>query len=740
MQLPAGHHAGRGPPSVSIRTRMAGPTEFFASTPKGMESLLAGELRALGIDPVKETRAGASWTGTLESAYRACLWSRTASRVFMPLARFPADSPESLYAGVHALDWREHLGEAATLAVDAHVSDSAITHSHFAALKIKDAVVDRLRTLRGHRPSIDTERPDVRLNLYLRRNEAVLSLDLAGESLHRRGYREGQAEAPLKENLACAILMRAGWPAIAAEGGSLVDLMCGSGTFLVEGAWMAADVAPGLMRPHFGFIGWGGHDAALWERLLVEARERRAAGLERTPSMAGYDRDPQMIRLARHHLRRAGVQENARLEVRDVNVSVPESQLSAGLVVVNPPYGERLGAAAELPALYHALGQALRRDYRGWRSAVFTSNADLGHYLGLRAGKTYKLYNGALECRLLCFEIGESTERADDRGMEDFANRLKKNYRHLSRWAEREQVGAWRVYDADLHDYNFAIDLYETEPPTVHVQEYAPPAHVDAGRAQARVRAAISAITRVLEVTPAQVVIKQRRQQKEGGQYEAQGRGGRLHEIREGEARFLVNFTDYLDTGLFLDTRPVRQLIGRLASERDFLNLFGYTGTATVYAALAGARSTTTVDLSRTYLDWAERNLELNGIRGRQHQLLQEDVLTWIEQPPVRRYGLIYLDPPTFSRSKRMRDTLDIQRDHERLIRLTLKHLADDGILIFCCNQQTFKLDRQALSDLTIEDISRSTLPPDFARQPKIHQCFRITHAGGPDRLRGPRS
>ncbi len=717
---------------------MPGLTDFFASTPKGMESLLADELRHLGINPVKETRAGASWSGTLESAYRACLWSRTASRVFMPLARFPAESPEALYAGVQTIDWSAHFGEAATLAVDAHVSESVITHSHFAALKIKDAVVDQLRDRRGHRPTVDTERPDVRLNLYLRRNEAVLSLDLAGESLHRRGYREITAEAPLKENLACAILMRAGWPAVAAGGGALVDLMCGSGTFLVEGAWMAADIAPGLMRDHFGFTGWAGHDAALWERLRVEANERRAAGLARRPAMAGYDRDPQMIRLARHHLRRAGVLDRVKLETRDVNATVAETELTPGLVVVNPPYGERLGAAAELPALYHALGQALRQ-YRGWRAGVFTSSPELGHYLGLRAGKTYKLYNGALECRLLCFEIGESTERADDRGMEDFANRLKKNYRHLRRWAEREQVGAWRVYDADLHDYNFAIDLYETEPPTVHVQEYAPPAHVDAGRAQARVRAAISAITRVLEVTPAQVVIKQRRQQKEGGQYEAQGRGGRLHEIREGEARFLVNFTDYLDTGLFLDTRPVRQLLAKLAKGRDFLNLFGYTGTATVTAALAGARSTTTVDLSRTYLDWAERNLELNGARGRQHQLLQEDVLTWIEQPPAKQYGLIYLDPPTFSRSKRMRDTLDIQRDHERLIRQTLKHLADDGILIFCCNLQSFKLDRPALSDLSIEDITRSTLPPDFARQPKIHQCFRITRAEAEARPPRPR-
>jgi len=709
---------------------MAGPSEFFASTPKGMESLLAGELGGMAVGAVKETRAGVSWSGTLESAYRVCLWSRLASRVFMPLARFPADSPEALYAGVQSVDWRLHFGEAATLAVDAHVSDSAITHSHFAALKVKDAVVDRLRALRGHRPTVDTERPDVRLNLYLRRNEAVLSLDLAGEALHRRGYREAGAEAPLKENLACAILLRAEWPAIADAGGALVDLMCGSGTLLVEGAWMAADIAPGLMRSHFGFTGWHGHDPSVWDRLLVEARERRATGLTRLPALAGYDRDPQMIRLARHHLRRAGVIDTARLEVRDINASRAESEMATGLVVVNPPYGERLGAAAELPALYHALGQALRRDYRGWRAAVFTANPEAGHYLGLRAGKIYTLYNGALECRLLRIDVGEATERPADRGGEDFANRLTKNYRHLQRWAQREQVGAWRVYDADLHDYNFAIDLYETDPPTVHMQEYAPPAHVDAGRAQARVRTALGVVTRVLGVAPGQIVLKQRRPQKGGGQYEAQGRGGRLHEIREGEARFLVNFTDYLDTGLFLDSRPVRALIGRLARDRDFLNLFAYTGTATVYAALGGARSTLTVDLSRTYLDWAQRNLELNGIFGRQHEFEQADVLDWIEQPAVRHFGLIYLDPPTFSRSKRMTDTLDIQRDHVHLIHQALTHLTDDGVLIFCCNQQTFRLDRAGLGDLDIEDITRSTLPPDFSRQSRVHQCFRIQRAG----------
>jgi 23S rRNA (guanine2445-N2)-methyltransferase / 23S rRNA (guanine2069-N7)-methyltransferase len=718
--------------------------DYFATAPKGVEPLLADELRALGAGNVKETRAGASFSGDLVTAYRACLWSRLANRVLLPLARFPAPTPEALYAGVQAIKWADHLAASGTLAVDANVSNSAITHSHFAALKVKDAVVDQLRTESGVRPSVDVERPDVRVNLYLMRNEATLSLDLSGESLHQRGYRTEAGEAPLKENLAAAILLRAGWPAIAAEGGALVDPMCGSGTFLVEGAQMAADIAPGLLRDYYGFLRWRGHDAAAWEALRREARERREKGLARlrTLVLRGYDDDPRAIRTARANVTRAGLGNYIQHAVRELANCEAEAA-PRGLVVVNPPYGERLGEAAGMPALYSSLGAALRRCYPGWRAAVFTSDPGLGRMLNLRAHKLHTLYNGAIECKLLHIDVpGAAAETVPEAaptgapsprvgGAQDFANRLNKNYRHFGRWARREGIGAWRVYDADLHEYNFAIDVYESDKRYVHVQEYQAPSSIDPRRAQNRLAQALAVIPEVLGVESAQVFYKQRRRQKGGAQYEKLGEGGAFHEVREGPCRLLVNFTDYLDTGLFLDHRLTRAMLGEMAKGKRFLNLFAYTGAATVHAALGGALSTTTVDMSRTYLDWARRNQELNGVRGRNHELVQADVLRWLDEKHRERYHLIFLDPPTFSRSKRMEDTLDIQRDHVALIEAAARLLEPDGVLIFSTNLRKFELDKDALSAFTIRDITRATIPKDFERNPRIHQCFRIEPGRG---------
>lgn len=703
-----------------------------------MESLLADELRSLGAAAVRETRAGVSFEGDLALGYRACLWSRLASRVLLPLARFAAPSADALYAGVQSIAWRDHLATEGTLAVDASTTQSAITHSHFAALKIKDAIVDQLRTAAGTRPSVDTERPDVRVNLYLQRDEATLSLDLSGDSLHRRGYRAHGVEAPLKENLAAAILLRAGWPALAQQNAPLVDPLCGSGTLPIEAALIAGDVAPGLLRAHFGFLHWRGHDAAAWDALLTEARERRDAGRARLPVIRGYDIDPRAITAARKNLARAELGDCITFEIGAITECAAETP-TAGLVVANPPYGERLGEAHELPALYTDIGNALKRCYPGWRAAVFTGNPELGKHLGMRARKMHTLYNGAIECRLLHFEITPEWFHREPlvitapeqlgSGAEMFANRLRKDVRHFGRWAARQDYGAYRAYDADLHEYNLAIDVYEGDRRRVHVQEYQAPASVDPRLAQRRLKQALAVIPLVLEIEPSQMYFKLRQRQKDGAQYEKHAETGEFHEVREGSARFLVNFTDYLDTGLFLDHRPTRLMIGELARGRSFLNLFGYTGTATVHAALGGAASTTTVDMSRTYLDWAERNLTLNGASGNRHELIQADVLHWLPQNRKLRYGLIFLDPPTFSRSKRMTDDLDIQRDHVALIQDAAALLEPGGILIFSTNHQRFKLDRTAIAGLTIDDITRKTIPKDFERSPRIHQCFRITRA-----------
>jgi 23S rRNA (guanine2445-N2)-methyltransferase / 23S rRNA (guanine2069-N7)-methyltransferase len=411
-------------------------------------------------------------------------------------------------------------------------------------------------------------------------------------------------------------------------------------------------------------------------------------------------------------------------------------------VIANPPYGERLGDRQELAGLYTELGEALRRDYPGWQAAVFTGNPDLAGRLGLRPWRSHRLDNGPIPCQLLRFEIGEQPRLELEPGAGMFANRLRKQVRLLGRWARRERVQCYRVYDADLPDYALAVDLYQGEERWVHVQEYAAPGTVDPARAEARRQAALAVIPEVLGVPASRLSFRLRQRQKGGAQYGKSGAGGRLWEVREGSWVFLANFTDYLDTGLFLDQRQTRQLVHRLAADRHFLNLFCYTGTATVAAASGGARTTTSVDLSNTYLDWGRRNLERNGLAGPRHRFVAADCIAWLrgdreEELRWRRYGLILLDPPTFSNSKRMGTSLDVQRDHVELIQRAAALLSPGGILLFCTNRSRFRMDPAALVGLASEDLTAATIPHDFARRPHIHRCWQLERADGrpdPDR------
>lgn len=719
---------------------------LFATSPRGIEPLLADELRALGAAEVKEARSGVSCQGDLRLAYRVCLWSRVANRVLLPLASFPAASPEALYDGVQGIDWSEHLSADQTLAVDFNSSRSQITHTYYGALKVKDAIVDQFRSRTGARPSVATERPDLQLNVFLQADVATISIDLSGESLHRRGYRTETVTAPLKENLAAAILLRARWPETARAGGALVDLMCGSGTLPIEAALIASDSAPGLLRSHYGFFHWRQHQAAIWDDLRAEAEARRAAGLPALPPIRGYDHDSQALGAALANVERAGLTGHVHIERRALGDCRPERGAQPGLVIANPPYGERLGQDSDLPDLYRSLGECLRRSYTGWRAAVFTGNSELGKLMGLRAHKLHTLYNGAIECRLLHFEVQPERFMKDHSpaerllarvpavltpGAEMFANRLRKNLKTLGKWARQEGLCCYRLYDADMPEYALAIDVYQGAERWVHAQEYAAPASIDPHKAEERLREAVSAIPGVLDVPAANLFLKVRQQQKGTAQYQRQGETGDFHEVQEDGRRLLVNFTNYLDTGLFLDHRLTRRLLGTLARGKRFLNLFCYTGAATVHAAAGGASATTSVDLSNTYLDWARRNLALNDFRGPAHELVQADVFEWLEQPPGARYGLIFLDPPTFSNSKRMQGTLDIQRDHVALIQATGRWLEPDGVLVFSTNFRRFRLDRDGLAAFSIEDLSRATLPRDFARNPRIHQCYRLAHRAG---------
>ena len=707
--------------------------KFFASCAKGLEYLLVDELLALGCAHATATMAGANVEGTLEDAQRAVLWSRLASRILWPLAEFPCEDEYALYHGAAVLPWREHMDETMTLAVDAHVSGEAITHARYAAQRVKDAVVDTLRAATGVRPSVDVEAPDLRLNLVVRKGRAILSVDLGGGPMHRRGWRRAQGEAPLKENLAAAVLLRGGWPRLHAEGGALLDPMCGGGTLLIEGALMAADVAPGLMR-HGDMLPsrWLGFDEKAWARMYAQAHERGRTGRAALRAVfEGSDSDPHAIRAARENAVAAGVGGVIDFQVRDVS-ALPANRAPRGLVACNPPYDARLAAD---PALYRALGDALKRAVPGWRASLLCGDAALAQATGLHAQKKYQLFNGALECSLIVCDPVRPAPRDDARALSEgaqmLANRLRKNLRNLKSWRAREGVDCFRAYDADLPEYAAAIDVYtEADDPDalwLHVQEYAAPANIPEADVRRRFGEVLAAAREVFGVPRERVATKTRARGKGGSKYARAGAGaeGAGFAVREGSARLLVNLFDHLDTGLFLDHRPLRQRVFREARGRRFLNLFCYTGAATVQAAVGGAAATTSVDLSATYLQWLAGNLRENAIGGAAHRLVQADAMAWLEADRGS-YDLIFCDPPTFSNSARA-DDFDVQREHVRLLRAAVARLAQGGTLYFSNNFRRFRLDAEAVAGFAdCEDISAQTIPQDFARNPRIHQAWRL--------------
>ncbi|SFB79115.1 23S rRNA (guanine2445-N2)-methyltransferase / 23S rRNA (guanine2069-N7)-methyltransferase [Marinospirillum celere] len=717
---------------------------LHATCSRGLEQLLAEELLGLGFESARPRVGRVLGQATLTEAYRALIWSRLANRLHLQLDEAPVSDAEDLNAWLTGIDWSEHLLAEGSLLIDTSGTTPQLRNTHDTALRVKDAIADWFRQREGQRPSVDRERPDVRLHLRLEKGKGQLSLDLGGGSLHQRGYRLQAAKAPLKENLAAGLLYRAGWPELAQQGYALLDPFCGSGTLLAEAAFIARDVAPGLLRPWHGVETWLGHRPSIWQELLEEAKERRAASADLPLHITGSDADSRAVEAARGNLKRAGLADELEVFERPV-IELPATIFEKGLVITNPPYGERLEDLPSVLPLYAQLGQKLLEGYPGWRLALFTVNKELAFRIPLKPYKTYPLQNASLECQLYLFELPEAgvedpqvaaiarkqQERASQpeqptaelsEGGQMLANRLKKNLKKLSRWVKREGIQAYRVYDADLPEYALAIDLYGDQ---VHVQEYAPPATIDPDKANQRLAEALLALPEALNVNADAIHLKQRRRQTGKQQYEKMAAKGVYFPVTEGSAKLLVNLDDYLDTGLFLDHRPVRLRLFHEAQGKRFLNLFCYTGAATVQAAKGGAVRTTSVDLSKTYLGWLERNLKLNGLDANKHRLEQADCREWLKQDQGS-YDLIFMDPPTFSNSKRMKGVLDIQRDQVELVDLAMRRLSSDGLLIFSNNLRGFKISPELESNYEVRNITRQTLDPDFERNQRIHQCFEI--------------
>ena len=715
-------------PAILLLSELCMKT-LFASTSRGLEELLKKELEQIGAINCKIAQGGVYFDADDKTLYQSLLWSRLASRILLPIAEFDIYSDLDLYSCVFNIKWPDIFAVDNSFVINFVGVNEFIRNSQYGALKIKDAIVDHFLRHTNERPNVAKQDPDIRLHAYLNKNRVTLSLDLSGNSLHERGYREQTGKAPLKESLAAAIIMRSGWKITE----PLLDPMCGSGTLLIEAAMIASQIPPGLHRKQWGFFAWKGFNPTLWNELLFTAKHN--VSKTNTPFI-GYDNNATVLERAKQNALQAGVGDLITFSMQDVTqLTNPLPTETVGMIISNPPYGERLESEPALIALHTALGRQIKQNFGGWRLSLFSGAPQLLDCLQMRAERQFKAKNGPLDCIQKNYVIAKrNTEEAITNftmPADDFANRLRKNKQKLEKWAAQEQLECYRLYDADLPEYNVAIDRYKDK---IVMQEYAAPKNIDPQKTRQRLFDTINATMSVLELTADQLVLKTREKQKGKQQYQKLGQKQDyflVHEypINQRKTAFWVNVTDYLDTGLFLDHRLARKMIGEMSAGKDFLNLFAYTGSATVYAGLGGAKSTTTVDMSRTYLEWADRNLKQNGLTGKKHRLIQADCLLYLSQAD-EQFDLIFIDPPTFSNSKRMNDTFDVQRDHLKLMADLKRLLRPNGTIIFSNNKRGFKMDSIGMQNLglTYQEITNKTLSLDFKRNKQIHCCFIVKH------------
>lgn len=709
---------------------MTTQTTYFATAARGFEEMLKTELEQICQAECKVTQGGVHFTTTQRGAYQALLHSRLASRILLPLVTTKIFSDLDLYATIVGINWAEIFDPRDTFFVDFNGTNREIRNTQFGAMRVKDGVVDYFERKGFARPTVDKDHADIRIHVYLDRENMVVSLDLSGDALHMRGYREDTGKAPLRETLAAAIVLRSGWQ----KGTPLVDPMCGSGTLLIEAAQMQAGIAPQLHRKHWGFNAWKGHQQAVWKEVLEQSYLQQNEDIQ--PLFFGFDLDHRVLAKAKQNAKNAGVAHLIQWQQGDVAALKNPCPEQVGTVICNPPYGERLGTTPALIALYSVFGQRLKQQFSSWNASIFSGEPELLNCLRLRSHRQFKAKNGPLDCLQKNYQISERTaaeQQADELKFEqnaqvapDFANRLAKNIKKIEKWAKQQGINAYRLYDADLPEYNLAVDRYDDH---IVVQEYAAPKNIDEQKARQRLLDAVSATLYVTGVETNKLVLKVRQKQKGTNQYEKLANKGDYFYVTEYGAKLWVNLTDYLDTGLFLDHRLTRKMVGQMAKGKTFLNLFAYTGSATIHAALSGAKSTTTVDMSNTYLNWAEQNLELNNLPLRNNRLFQADCLQWLAECR-ERFELIFVDPPTFSNSKRMEDSWDVQRDHIKLMTQLKRILTADGTIVFSNNKRGFKMDFEGLAELGLqaENISHKTLPLDFERNPQIHNCWIIRH------------
>ena len=719
---------------------------FFATSAANQGDLIAEEARKAGAERVRVTPSGVDFEGSLETGYRFCFETRISSRLLMGL--FVDDdiiSDKELEEATAMLPWEEYIDPTKTLKVTCTTQNCRyITNSHYGALKVKDGIVERIREkFNGERPYIEIHEPDLTVHVHIEDTTVKWYVDFSGENLSMRGYRGEQTEALLKEHLAAALIGRSEWRKSVNDGNPLpfYDPFCGSGTIAVEAALMATDTAPGLLRKKpYPFESLPNFDKEAFDRVVEEAEERRRKAIdERDISIFASDISRTAVEISKAAALKAGVYDFISFSVQDFT-KLEKPPVSKGCIVTDPPYGERM-TVRDIDILYENTGKVLQNVFKGWDATILTGNSELLSNIDMKPDRTNTLFNGGIMCQAAHYHIFTDEEREAmmqkalekkkqrqaeplTPGAEMAYNRLMKNLKEITPLMKEQGVECYRIYDADMPEYSASIDIYMGK--WVVVSEYAAPDTIDPEDAKRRLGELVRATEKATGIDEDFIYVKERSRQKGKGQYTRLAANNKMMVARENGVRFLVNFTDYLDTGIFLDHRPVRMMIQEMAKDKRFLNLFCYTGTATLNAIKGGALSTVSVDASSTYLAWMEENLKLNGYSTVFGNLLyKSDVIDWLWDT-YDKFDLIFCDPPTFSNSKDRRGSFDVQRDHVKLIDAAAMHLSPGGTLIFSNNYRKFKLDPEVMEKYVVEDITEKTIGDDFKRDMKIHHCYLI--------------
>ena len=746
--------------------------DYMATCPKGLEAALAKEIRELGVDDVQESIAAVYFSAVAALSYRVINWSRIANKIVLVLARERCDDLHAFDQMVQGCRWSDYFDINQTIAVNFKGTNNDIRNVRYGAQRCKDGIQQQFESVKTNnvktngRLAVEMEDPDVSIYVRVFKNRYTIGLDLVGDSLHRRGYRAVTGVAPLKENLAAAILQIAGWISKNDDDSNqyncMVDPLCGSATLLIEAALMRLSIAPSYLRSEDSWLvkRLKCFDADAWQSIrapIVQQKEQLSLNeLERDDSptliLQGFDIDPRSIEAATANIAAAKMEPYIQIKqsaITDIDLKLTLAGHSfvlptvKALMVSNPPYGHRLGEQEQLSGLYKSIGELWFEQAQGWDTALFTGNPNLGFSTGFRSWRQHKLYNGSIECQLQRYKIDEHSRmrvKADGAQAtivtkEELSenalmlyNRLAKFQRRFKNQLAQLKASPYRIYDADLSEFNLLIDVYPVaESVYIQVQEYEAPKHVDKNKALQRVRDAVKASAAFFAIERDRVSVKQRSKQIGKQQYQKQTEAYNSVPDRvictELSSEFWIDAKSYLDTGLFIDSRGVRRWLATNADGNNVLNLFSYTGTATVAMALAGAKSSVSVDMSATYQEWAKQNFLLNKLDLRRHQLNQDDCIKWLENDN-RQFDLILLDPPSFSNSKRMRDSLDVQRDHVQLINLAAARLTTAGQLLFCTNKRGFKLAVELEKSYSIQETTHLTLDFDCKQSRHVHRSW----------------